>query len=257
VYFITRSVSGFPDSAFNQDMSANGEWRVNWTRRCWIAIAGAATLNILFESKAIAAEFWDKKEPSDWTSEEVVLLTTKSPWAKDTRVDRRSKGRGAAGEKPEIDPTVDPANQGGRGFRNTTMNTQGKSSSVTVTWESAQPIFDALKYPMPAEFGDHYVIGVKDLPIIVEGGPRRLTQQQLLDWLKNSATLQAKSRDPVQAGVVVPARGGSMLLFGFLKELLPLTRRDREVLFTLDTDQLVIKAGFDPKDMIYRGKLAL
>jgi len=257
VYFITRDVSGSAAWAFNQDMSANGEWREDRTRRFWITMAGAATLGILLESRAVGAEFWDKKEPSDWTSEEIVWLTTKSPWARDTRVDRRSKGRGAAGEKPEIDPTVDPANAGGRGIRNGTMHTQGKASSVTVTWESAQPIFDALKYPMPAEFANHYVIGVKDLPIIVEGGPRRLSQEQLLDWLKNSATLEAKSKDPVQAGIVVPTRGGSMLLFGFLKELLPLTPRDREVMFTLDTDQLVIKASFNPKEMIYRGKLAL
>jgi len=34
-----------------------------------------------------------------------------------------------------------------------------------------------------------------------------------------------------------------MVLFGFLKELLPLSVNDREVLFTLDTNQLAIRAN--------------
>ena len=226
-----------------------------WTRRRWIA--AAAGLYFQLESKVLGAEFWNKKEPSAWTSEEIVALITKSPWARDTRVDRRAKGRGVAGEEPEVDPTVDPSNGSGRGIRNGSTQAQHKAASVTVTWESAQPILDALKYPIPAQFADHYVIGIKDVPIVVEAGPGRLSQEELLDWLKNSATLQAKSKDPVQAGVVLPTRGGSMVLFGFLKELLPLSIKDKDVIFMLNTDQVVIKANFDPKEMVYRGKLAL
>ena len=114
-----------------------------------------------------------------------------------------------------------------------------------------------MKYQLPADFIDHYVIGIKDLPILVDAGPQRESAQQLVDWLKNSATLRTKSRDAVEAGAVATTRGGSMVLFGFLKELLPLTAKDREVLFTLDTNQLAIRTKFDPKEMIYRGKLAL
>jgi hypothetical protein len=31
---------------------------------------------------------------------------------------------------------------------------------------------------------------------------------------------------------------------------------DKEVVFALDTDQFALKAKFDPREMIYRGKLA-
>ena len=227
-------------------------------------IGSAAALITASRAWGGAADFWNKKEPAAWTPEELLLLTTKSPWAKDTRVDFKAKGQGAAGgqpgaDQPGADQVRDPTTGGFRGGGDGTGGgrTPGKAPNVTVTWESAQPLFDALKYQLPADFVDHYVIGIKDLPILVDAGPQRETAEQLVDWLKNSATLRAKSRDPVEAGAVATTRGGSMVLFGFLKELLPLTVKDREVLFTLDTNQLAIRTKFDPKEMIYRGKLAL
>ncbi|MGA2714351.1 MAG: hypothetical protein ABSG41_14680 [Bryobacteraceae bacterium] len=215
---------------------------------CWLSLASRAF--------GAATDFWNKKQPSAWTTDEVLLLTTRSPWAKDTRVDLKAKGLGAAGEQGGADPVRDPTTGGFRGGSGG-GRTGGKAPNVTVTWESAQPLFDALKYQIPANFVNHYVIGVKDLPILVDAGPQRESAEQLVDWLKNSATLRVKSRDAVEAGVVATTRGGSMVLFGFLKELLPLSANDKEVLFTLDTNQLAIRAKFEPKEMIYRGKLAL
>lgn len=229
------------------------------TRRHLIRSAAAAG-SWFAASRVFAAEFWDKKQPDAWTTDEVLLLTTRSPWAKDTRIDFKAKGLGAAGsERDGPSPVRDPTTGGFRGGGDGTGGgrTAGKAPDVTVTWESAQPLFDALKYRLPADFVNHYVIGVKDLPILVDAGPERESAEQLVDWLKNSATLQAKDRDPVEAGLVTTTRGGSMVLFGFLKELLPLSVKDKEVLFTLDTNQLAIRTKFQPREMIYRGKLAL
>ena len=221
---------------------------------CWLSLASLSLASRAFGG---AADFWNKKEPAAWTPEELLFLTTRSPWAKDTRVDFKAKGQGAAGEQAGTDQVRDPTTGGFRGGSSGDGRTPGKAPNVTITWESAQPLFDALRYQIPADFANHYVIGVKDLPILVDAGPQRESSEQLVDWLKNSATLRVKSRDVVEAGVVTTTRGGSMVLFGFLKELLPLSVNDREVLFTLDTNQLAIRAKFDPKEMIYRGKLAL
>jgi hypothetical protein len=49
----------------------------------------------------------------------------------------------------------------------------------------------------------------------------------------------------------------STYLFGFSKELLPLGVGDREVLFTLRTGLMSVKAKFEPREMLYHGKLAL
>jgi hypothetical protein len=231
------------------------------TRRRLIGSAGGwfSVIALSPMSRAFgAADFWNKKEPADWTTEEILMLTTKSPWAKDTRLDLKGKGKGAVGENPGAEPVRDPTTGGFRGGDGTgSGRTAGKAPNVIVTWESARPLFDALRYQIPADFANHYVIGVKDLPILVDAGPQRETPAQLVDWLKNSATLQAKSKEPVEAGVVATTRRGAMVLFGFSRELLALTVRDKEVIFTLDTNQLALRAKFEPKEMIYGGQLAL
>jgi hypothetical protein len=200
-------------------------------------------------------EFWNKKEPAAWTTEEINELTANSPWAKEIRFNLKAKG-GNKGED-SANAVRDPTTGEFRGGSGGGGRTGEKPPSAFVTWESALPLFDAMKYRLPADFVGHYVIGVKDLPILVDAGPERQTAEQLVDWLKNSATLRAKGKDPVQAGVVATSRGGSIVLFGFLKELLPLSEKDKEVTFALDTNQLALKAKFEPKEMMYRGKLAL
>ncbi len=183
-------------------------------------------------------------------------------------MDLKPNGLGPAGAGSS-DLTVDPnksATIGSGGGR-----TPAKQPDVIVTWESAQPLLDALKYPIPEEFAGHYMLGVSNLPITVEGGrlpryghapsrpgpPGGVDQQEILDWLKNGASLSVKSKEATEAGVIRPARGGEVILFGFSKELLPLSVNDKEVVFTLDTDQFALKAKFDPRQMIYRGKLAI
>jgi hypothetical protein len=219
-----------------------------FTRRRVIAAA------ICLTARARGEEFWNKRDREAWTDEEILLLTTNSPWARDTRLDLKAKGE-ATGD--DINAVRDPTTGNLRGGSNPSGKPVGKPPSAMVTWESAQPLFDALKYKLPADFVNHYAIGVTNLPILVDAGPVRQTAEELVDWLKNSATLSAKSREPVQAGIVATSRGGAMVLFGFLKELLPLSIKDKDVVFKLDTNQLALKTKFEPKEMIYRGKLAL
>jgi hypothetical protein len=218
------------------------------TRR---SLIGAA---LCIVPSAWGAEFWNKKQPAEWTDEEVLLLTGNSPWAHETRLDLKAKG-GAVDNG--IAAVRDPTTGAFRGGSEEGAGHAAKAPSVIVTWQSAQPIFDATKLRLPADFIDHYVIGVKDLPILVDAGTQRQTADQLVDWLKNSATLRARSSEPVQAGVVSTSARGSVVLFGFLRELLPLTAKDKEVTFALDTNQLALKTKFDLKEMTYRGKLAL
>lgn len=223
------------------------------TRRCFVSACVGAGASLYIASSAFAGgEFWNRKAASSWSTDEIVELTTNSPWAKDVRVDFKPKGKDAEGERgPDPGPSPFGMNkaEGGR--------TAGKGPNVVVTWESALPIFDALHYKIPADFINHYVIGIKDLPIVVDAGPNRESPEQIIDWLENSATLQAKSKEAIQCGVAATSREGSMILFGFSRDLLTLTAKDKEVVFTLDTDQLAVKAEFHPKEMMYRGQLAL
>jgi hypothetical protein len=192
-----------------------------------------------------ASEFWNKKDPSAWTSDEVLQLATRSPWAKTGRVlPKPGRDRGSFQQPgPDI---------GGGGTGRGSNPKLGEVpvvpvGEVTVVWASAQPLLDALKSSFPADFANHYVIGVNDLPA-TEGG-RKVNQDSM------AANLQVRGKDSTDAGGVLPARG--TVLFAFSRELLPLSVADKEVLFALDTNQFSVKVRFDLKEMTYRGRLAV
>ena len=219
------------------------------SRRQMMAAGGALLCSPL---QSIAEDnFWNKKDPTTWTDDELVTLTSRSPWARNVRVDLKPKGKDAEGNRapePGASPFGVNRAEGGR--------TAAKAINATITWESALPLFDAQHQRLPADFRNHYVIGVKDFPVLVDAGQRQ-SPRELLDWLQNSATLQAKGKEAIQAGRAATARDGALILFGFLRDLLPLTANDRDVDFTLSTEQAVAKARFQPKEMKYHGQLAL
>jgi hypothetical protein len=229
----------------NTDMTINGNPGA-MTRRRWGAhliggLAFFATRNLLS-----ASEFWNKKNPSAWTSDEILQLATKSPWARTARVlPKPGRDRGSLGS------TVPDLNGGAAGGRSGNAKLGEVAimpvAEVTVVWASAQPLLDALKSNFPADFANHYVVGVNDLPA-TEGG-RKVNQESMV------ATLQVHGRDSVDAGGLLSTRGS--VLFAFSKELLPLSTTDKEVIFSLDTNQYSIKTGFDLKAMMYRGRLAV
>lgn len=122
-------------------------------------------------------------------------------------------------------------------------------SEVTVVWESAEPLLDALKSKFSSDFANHYVIGVNDLPKTQGKHPVNQANMQ--------ASLQARGKTPVDAGAIEPTQNGQIMLFGFSKELFPLTAADKDVIFSVETDQYSIKARFEPKEMVYKGRLAV
>jgi hypothetical protein len=193
-----------------------------------------------------ATDFWNKKDSSAWTSDEVLQLATKSPWARDARVlPRPGRDRGSLNNSV---PDLGASSAQGRG----TTQRPGEVpvipvTEVTVIWASAQPMIDALKFRLPPDFAGHYVIGVNDLPKS-EGG-RRVDLESVV------ATLQLHNGMAVQAGGM--QEGKATTLFAFSKELLPLSAADKEVLFSLETNGYTIKTYFNLREMSYRGKLAL
>jgi len=217
------------------------------TRRRWIGAATSAGLGLFAAADLFSAsDFWNKKNPSAWTSDEILQLATKSPWAKTARIlPNPGRDRGSLDSRV---PDLTGGNAGGRSGNSKLGEVPViPVAEVTVVWASAQPLLDALKTTFPSDFANHYVIGVNDLPA-TEGG-RKVNQDSM------SASLQAHGKDSVDAGGVLPTR--DVVLFAFSKELLPLTAADKEVLFTLETNQYSIKTRFDLKEMTYRGKLAV
>ncbi len=189
-----------------------------------------------------ASDFWNKKNASAWTSDEILQLAKNSPWAKTARV-LPNQGR----DRGSFDSTVPDLTSGNAGGRSGNSRLGEVAvipvDEVTVVWESAQPLLDALKTTFPADFANHYVIGVNDLPT-TEGRQEGKSGQHV----RRVSRLTGKTR--WTHGGVLPARDA--VTFSH-KELLPLSTADKEVLFTLETNQYSIKTKFDLKEMTYRG----
>ena len=249
------------------------------SRRRMFLLAGAGVAAWLPLDGA-APDFWNKKAPADWTSEEIDRLITKSPWAK------LIKAQYAPGAANAPDGGGYPGGMGrsrggigvgipgiggiGGGRRNGGGPSRGGDASSyegTVRWDSARPILDAMKSPLPEAFEGRYVISVSGIPLM--GGrstsngedddstASRRQEQDDLDRLKGLSSLQPKGKDGVQAGVVARQVGtGSSFLFGFSREMLPLDSRDTDILFTTQLGRLLVKAHFLPKEMLYHGELA-
>jgi hypothetical protein len=220
-------------------MNINATRCVATTRRDWVGGLGFLTVANLFG----ASEFWRKKDPSTWTSDEILLLATRSPWAKTARVlPKPGRDRGS------LQPTGPDVGAGGRSGNPRLGEVPVLPvAEVTVVWQSAQPLLEALKSSFPSDFANHYVVGVNDLP--KEEGGRKVNLDSM------TANLQVRGKDSTDAGAIQSTR--EVVLFAFSKELLPLSASDKEVIFMLDTNQYSVRTRFDLKEMMYHGKLAV
>jgi hypothetical protein len=264
----------------------------------FVAGAGGAAWS---RARAAGGEFWNKKPPAEWSSEEIDRLLTNSPWARQVSVQvqlpERGGSRGGGPSDPSGypgDPTGYPGGSrnprggiggptigipgiglprvgvglprtggGGRGGGRSPGRSQVKG---TVRWESAKPILEALKSPLPEAFADHYVISVSGFPL---GGGRRWeagpeeraseTSAEALDRLKSFTSLEPAGKRAAQPGVVQhqPGSGEGTILFGFAKEFLNLGPADKEVVFSTNLGRVSIKTKFDLKAMRYQGALAV
>jgi hypothetical protein len=218
-------------------------------RRDWMVLAGTGVFGIRLYGAD--ADFWNRKDPSEWTDDEIQRLLTKSPWAKPAsgilEPGARSSSSGAV-----AGPPIDGAGMG-RGGRpqNETGNTAPPSQGLIV-WESAQAILDARKKSLPKEFKDHYTLSVSGVPL------RQIGDDKLFDQLRQFTSLQPNDQPPVQPGTVQRVyRDAGAVLVGFSRDVLELSADDKSIQFTTEVGRISLKTKFDTKEMRYRGHLAL
>jgi hypothetical protein len=261
------------------------------SRRGILTLAGAC---LVPWQNLYAADFWNKKDPSQWTGEEIDELTSKSPWAKPVTAQfapgANNGGNGQGGGYPRSGGGMGGPGIGIGGIgigmpRRGGMGRPGggypqqSNYKGTVRWESAQPILDALKTPLPEVFANRYVIAVRDIPLLrnqqrsqqnpddtEQDSPKLSTpdsddsslSNRDLDDLKIMTSLQPKGKESAQAGVVQQMTpGGTYFLFGFSKDFLDFGRKDHEIIFSTQLGKLIVRAKFDPSEMLYHGNLAV
>ena len=208
-----------------------------------MATAGLALARF---GRGAATEFWDQKDPAQWTTEEINRLLTRSPWAKEISA-ALGEGRGGP-DAPGAPTNINLGQLGGVPLPRRMARGAAPKRTGNVRWESAAPILAAAKTRLPRDFTGHYVIGVKGFPIA----------EERLDDLKQFAILTPKGRELAQAGIVHLAEGTEdLLLFGFEADLLQITRRDHDVEFAARIASATLRVSFHPKEMDYRGELAI
>jgi hypothetical protein len=265
-----------------------------FTRRGVLTLAASAGFAGLGRLYAANPDFWNKKDPSDWSRDEIEQLTSKSPWAKEvtanipeSRGDYGGQGGGQSGGQggpggapggvwgggPRIGgmPGMGIPGLGGGG----TGGRRGGQQPVqtyrgTVRWESAKPVLEALKTQLPDSFADRYVLSVSGIPLPnsrrgsrddddTDSNSNSESTRDMLDRLKSVTSLDPKGKVEAQAGVVEQqtTAGLGTILFGFSKSILSLKPEDKEVTFSTQFGRVEVRTKFNLKDMLYRGELAL
>ena len=123
----------------------------------------------------------------------------------------------------------------------------------TVRWDSAAPLRSAAKVKLPIDPTGCYVIGVLGLPTEMDARFGELT----LAGLKETTFLQRKGGKPVAPNHFIVSDYDGAMLFYFPSDADPISPEDNEVVFQTKIVVYAMKVKFVPKDMQYRGKLAL
>jgi len=221
-----------------------------------------------------ASDFWNKKDPKDWTNDEIDRLTTNSPWAKPVSAQvplgsgssPGSAPGGSSGSGRRIGlgipglgiPGVGGYPGGGGGWPGGGRRPGAYQVKGVVLWQSAQPVRDAIKPEFPEEFADHLVIALVGFPFPLPDDNR--DEDEALSALKSDTYLRPEHGNAAQPGVVKRPVSSSInggILFGFSQELIKIGPEDQEILFTTRLGRSQIQARFVPKEMLYRGKLAV
>jgi len=257
------------------------------TRRGILALVAGAGASRLFA----AADFWNKKDPKDWTRDEIDRLTTNSPWAKPVSAQIELDDRngtydpnspqgyppqgypGGGTTSPRVGVGIPgiglgtPGIGGGYPGGGRRGSGQGRPGAYpvrgTVLWESAEPVTEALKPEFPEEFAGHYIITLSGFPWPLRNGrveEDERSEQDERERLKSVTFLKPERGNSLQPGLVQRPLSSSVnggILFGFLKDLLHVSGDDKQIDFTTRLGRSPIQARFVPKEMLYRGKLAV
>lgn len=230
------------------------------TRRNILCILGGVAATSSTRLFAFSADFWNRKDPQEWSSDEINQIASKSPWAKEVSASYTPQHGG-------LNPDLSTGLGGHRSREGPGIPSQMYKG--TIRWESAKPIMDALKAPLAETFANHYVISVTGFPANELGGrkshgqnsdPSGPSMEETMDHLKGVTFLQVKDKGTIQPGIVQQppsGRFGNTILFGFSKESVTLAVEDKEVAFVTEFGRVNLKVKFNLKEMIYHGELAV
>jgi hypothetical protein len=192
-----------------------------------------------------AGEFWNDKEPAQWSEKEVERILTKSPWAKQVT---------AAMDFAKLRDR--PGGMGGPGLGGGPLG--GIPEFIaTVRWESAEPVRAALK-KTAADAEKTHVVSISGLPMMGRGRNEEIAarRKELLEKIKDATTLTGKSKTGLNPSRIHVDESTGAIYFFFEKSE-SISGEAKDLTFTTQMGPLEFKAKFSPQEMMYKGQAAL
>lgn len=213
-------------------------------------------------------DFWERKQPSDWTDEEVQRLLTKSPWSKEAilamdpaslkggTVEGGPGGKGLGGPPPPFGGAQQgqlPPVQNVPIGRNEKIQDFG-NMRATVRWDSAEPMRAVLR--QSAVDTPDYILSVSGFPTMSMRNAAPEERAAMLDDMRGGINLEVKDRAIFHPYDMKREASGSLVM-RFSRAETKLTMADKDAFFTMRAGSFIVKVRFVFKDMMYKGKLAL
>ena len=201
-------------------------------------------------------EFWNHKDPSDWTPEEVKQVLSQSPWAKAASVYNNTGASGPLGSSRSGGGGRRRGGGGGSVTNNPGPPGGPNNWKSIVRWESALPVREALKRKLKPEDAEDYIIAlIGSIPSVGipsdEDDPAE--RKRKLEILQDSTRIERRD-EPLD---LVRAASGPTGTFFYFSRVFAIKPEDKQVTFVTKMGPLEIKCKFSLKEMMYRGNLEL
>jgi hypothetical protein len=230
------------------------------------ALSLTPTLALLGAANLFGAnlDFWDQKDPKDWTPDQVQEMLTHSPWAKPASVSFFNNGPGGYGAGiggragaglGGVGRTTQRSGAAGAGT-NQPVSDPGTFRAM-VRWESSQPVQAAEKSrPGDGDAGFYILALIGDIPDFARPNDDETAdaREQRVAMLREFTKLERKGGSPIYLERIEPGATGTLFYFSRFD---PITPANKEITFTTKMGPLEIKVKFLLKDMMYKGKLEL
>ncbi len=206
----------------------------------------------------LAAETWMDKKPSEWDSDDIQTILTRSGWARYSSPELTPSSLRAGEKKGKRVPAAE-------GLRDKRTLTDFR---VLVCWESGLPVRLARKTNAPtSDTAPHYVLSMSRMPIafmsaLVGGGKagkEAADKAEIANQILKTSSLQREGKNPIPADRAewVEAAFEPRVVISFPQDRQTIEFSDRTVTFTAQIGTLVIRSLFTLKDMFYHGNLEL
>ena len=228
----------------------------------------AGVVAVLLASAALtAADFWEEKDFTTWSPQQIDKMLTDSPWAKKATIVLGSlrEGGGSGGGFQS-----GGAGFGGGGGTTDSAGGGGEFSGVrritaTVAWISALPVRQAIAR-LRAGVDAPVLPDDKRLPedeafyvVAVAGMPTRVAQAASRNEVVDKTDLKSKRKEPIKPADIriVPESKETVRVEFVFPRSNAITLDDKEVEFVTKIGAADITRKFTLADMMVRGRLAL